>query len=314
MCRKNPSAPPFHPLVEIRFPAMDTPVENEQIISVGIGAIVFTTMIIIGLDVTVQDFKQLFKRPKPILIGLIAPALLVPLVIGAVQLWELPSHLEAGLMLVVICPAGNFSNVYIAVARANTALSIILCVTSILLSFATIPLGMELYEYFLKESFDFSVPASLLLVRLFLGLALPVGLGMWIRSRFPAFERKCHWFLRKLLSLAVISLGMFIIFSDRKEFASDFRFTAIAAVILTVVSMTIGFVLSRITKLDHRDTYAIVLASPVRNMAIVIALAVSVFHQSEFATFAVTLFMIQIPILLTTSLLFRRFSALPAKK
>ncbi len=281
---------------------------QEQIISIAIGAIVFTTMIVIGLDVTLQEFKHLFKKPRPILIGFLAPALVVPIAVWLIQVTSLPAHIEAGILLVVICPTGNFSNVYASISRCNTPLSITLSVATPLLAFVTMPLWMWAYGYLLEDTLEFHVPTSVLFFRLFILLALPVAAGMWMRSRFPDFERKCHRLLKRFAFIGIILLGGYIIFSDSKGFSEDFGPTAIAAVALTLITMAVSYLTSRIARLDHRDSLTLVLVNPVRNLAIAIAIAVSILHQTQFAVFATAMFMTQLPVLMVASLLIRRFA------
>ena len=285
--------------------------DKEQVISIAIGAIVFTTMIVIGLDVTLRDFGRLLKKPKPVLVGFLGLFLLVPVSIVLVRVIDLPPHLVAGILLVAICPTGNFSNVYSYIARANTALSITLSVTTALLAFVTMPLWIWAYGFILEETFAFQVPASILFVRLFFLLALPVTLGMWIRTRFPAVERKCHRFLKKITLAGVLTLGGYIIFSDGDGFAKDYGPTALVAIILSVIAMIIGYTLARIARLENRDALTLTLVFPVKNLGIAIAVAVSIFHQTEFAVFATAMFMTQVPILIASSLFMRRFTATP---
>jgi len=281
-------------------------VEQEHIIGIGIGAIVFITMVVIGLDVTPIEFKRLLQKPKPIIAGILTPVLLVPIVVGFLSVLSLPPQIEAGLLLIVICPAGNFSNLYCAISRANTALSITLCITSTLLAFVSMPLWIVIFENALEQPPQFQLPVTALILRLFLGLALPVGIGMWIRSRFPGFERKFHSILKKFATVLILWLGGFIIFKERSDFANNFAVSAAVAAGLTLISVVLGFIVSRLAKLSYRDSLTLILATPVRNVAIAIAIAVSIFHQMEFAVFATTLFMTQIPILITLSLIFRR--------
>ncbi len=287
--------------------------DQNQIISFGINCIIVITMVIVGLDVTLREFKNLLKQPKPVLTGLLTLTLFVPISIGFVQLTHLPAHLEAGILLLAICPTGNIANLYTSVAKANLALSITLAIATGLLAFVTMPLWIQFYGLLLEDSFDFQIPASLLLVRLFFVLALPISFGMWIRSRFPEFERRFHRLLKRIALLSIAILGSYIIFSDRRGFAEGFGPTMFSALILTLAGMTTGYLVSRILKLNRRDSITLLLISPVKNFGVAIAIAVSILHQTEFALFATTMFMAQLPILLGAGLILRRL-ALPVSE
>ena len=270
--------------------------DQNQIISFGINGIIIITMVIVGLDVTLREFKDLLKQPKPVLTGLLTLTLFVPISIGFVQLTDLPAHLDAGILLLAICPTGSIANLYTSVARANLALAITLAIATGLLAFVTMPLWIQFYGLLLEDSFDFQIPASMLLVRL--------------RSRFPDFERRFHRLLKRIALICVAVLGGYIIFSDRRGFADGFGSTMISALILTLAGMVVGYVVSRIFGLDRRDSITLLLISPVKNFGVAIAIAVSILHQTEFALFATTMFMAQLPILLGAGLILRRL-ALP---
>lgn len=284
--------------------------DQNQIISLGINGIVTVTMIIVGLDVTLSEFKSLLKQPKPVLTGLLTLTLFVPISIGFVQLTNLPAYLDAGILLLAICPTGSIANLYTSVARANLALSITLAIVTGLLAFVTMPLWIKFYGLLLEDSFEFQIPASMLLVRLFFVLALPISLGMWIRSQFPAFERKFHRLLKRIALMGIAILGGYIIFNDRQGFANGFGLTMISALLLTIAGMAVGFVVALIFGLNRRDAITLLLISPVKNFGVAIAIAVSILKQTEFALFATTMFMAQVPILIGAGLILRRF-ALP---
>ncbi|MDF1824162.1 MAG: bile acid:sodium symporter [Verrucomicrobiales bacterium] len=282
-------------------------VEQSQIISLGINAIVLVTMVIVGLDVTLSEFRDLLKQPKPILTGLISLTLFVPISITFVHLTDLPAHLEAGILLLAICPTGSIANVYASVGQANLALSITLAIATGLLAFITMPLWIAFYGTLPGDVFEFQVPASMLFTRLFFVLALPIALGMWVRSTFPAFERRFHQLLKRIALVGVVTLGGYIIFSDGKGFSDGFVPTVLSATVLTVLGMAGGFLIALLFRLERRDSITLLLISPVKNFGVAIAIAVSILHQTEFALFATTMFMAQLPLLLGAALLLRRF-------
>ena len=58
---------------------------------------------------------------------------------------------------------------------------------SCLLAVATVPLLTRVFERVIGRTLGFDVTPGLLLIQLAFMLAAPVGLGMWIRSRWPVF-------------------------------------------------------------------------------------------------------------------------------
>lgn len=289
-------------------PQRQNAVDQNQIISFGINGIIVITMVIVGLDVTLHEFKKLLREPKPVLTGLLTLTLFVPISIAFVQLTDLPGYLDAGILLLAICPTGSIANLYTSVARANLALAITLAIATGLLAFITMPLWIQFYGLILEDSFDFQIPASMLLVRLFFVLALPIAVGMWVRSQFPEFERRFHRLLKRIALACVATLGGYIIFSDRQGFTSGLGPTIISALVLTLTGMAAGYIVSRLFGLNRHDSITLLLITPVKNFGVAIAIAVSILQQTEFALFATTMFMAQLPILLGAGLILRRLS------
>ena len=79
-----------------------------SVLSVLLGVIMFG----MGMTLTVQDFKTVFKRPWEVLIGVVAQFIIMPFVAWAlVRLFALPPELAIGVILVGTCPGGTASNV-----------------------------------------------------------------------------------------------------------------------------------------------------------------------------------------------------------
>ena len=88
-----------------------------------------------GLTLTIPDFKLVLTRPWPILIGVVAQYVIMPL-IGVLVAWvlQLPPELAAGVILVGCAPGGTSSNVVSYLSKADTALSVTMTSISTLLA------------------------------------------------------------------------------------------------------------------------------------------------------------------------------------
>lgn len=88
-----------------------------------------------GLTLTIPDFKLVLTRPWPILIGVVAQYVIMPLV-GVLVAWvlQLPPELAAGVILVGCAPGGTSSNVVTYLSKADTALSVAMTSVSTMLA------------------------------------------------------------------------------------------------------------------------------------------------------------------------------------
>jgi BASS family bile acid:Na+ symporter len=65
----------------------------------------------VALDLRVDNFRELLRRPKAPLIGLSSQLLLLPLLtIGLIYLFRPAPSIALGMLLVSACPGGNVSN------------------------------------------------------------------------------------------------------------------------------------------------------------------------------------------------------------
>lgn len=278
----------------------------KELISITIIVIVTVTLVVVGLDISSSEFRRLLRKPKPLLVGFIGVLFLVPLAFAVIQMFSAPPEIAIGLLLVAMCPVGNMSNLFVFLARGNTALSLSMCVSTTLAAFLTMPFWMWVFKQVLGDAFYFEVPGLNLIARMFFLLALPVSIGMWLKARFPELKRRFHKILRNLNTVFLIGLGLFIMLKESESFSRNIGPTALLAVTFTLLAMLAGFFLSRLARLSMRDSLTLMLLFPVRNIGIAIAMSVTVFKDEQFAVFGTAMFMSQIPFFLGTALFIRR--------
>ncbi|MCS5480177.1 bile acid:sodium symporter family protein [Corynebacterium sp. YIM 101645] len=96
-----------------------------------------------GLTLTLPDFKEIARRPWPILLGVIAQFVIMPL--GAVlvaRMLGLNEALAVGLLMLGSVPGGTSSNVITYLAKGDVALSVAMTSMSTLLSPVVTPMLM----------------------------------------------------------------------------------------------------------------------------------------------------------------------------
>ena len=94
-----------------------------------------------GLTLTPADFALVLRRPIPVVVGVVAQFLVMPLLgAGIAAALHLEPALAAGLILVGCAPGGTASNVVSYLAKADTALSVAMTTVSTLLAPVLTPL------------------------------------------------------------------------------------------------------------------------------------------------------------------------------
>jgi BASS family bile acid:Na+ symporter len=277
-----------------------------MVVDAGVPVLVFFTMVVVGMELTANDFRRVARQPGTVVAALLGQLILLP-VIGwlLVRCLDLQPAIARGVLLVAACPSGAMANVYTYLARANVALSVTLTAVSCLVAVLTTPLVLAVLQAQLGESTGFPVPYAVLAGQLFLLLVLPVLTGMGIRRRWPDITRR-HG--RTLLGFSIAALAAllgFIIVQEAEQFASALTDIAVAAALLTVLAFGAGWAIGRATGAGATDCYTAGMFFVVRNVGIATAIAVTVLGRVEFAVFATAYFLAQVPLLLAAVLVFR---------
>ncbi|MCG2589027.1 bile acid:sodium symporter family protein [Rhodohalobacter sulfatireducens] len=98
-----------------------------------------------GTQLSIQDFKGVFKKPKGVAVGVICQYTIMPIVgISLALSFGFPAEVAAGVVLIGSCPGGVASNVMAFIAKADLALSITLTAVSTMLSPLATPYLMQL--------------------------------------------------------------------------------------------------------------------------------------------------------------------------
>lgn len=268
--------------------------------------VVFALSFIVGLELTIQDFRRVLAAPRVVVVGTLAQIVLLPvlgyLLIHSLNLMPL---VAGGVLLIAVCPGGGISNYYTYLARGNVALSVTLTAISCLLAAVTMPVALGVLERSGHPLSFAQVPYVALFGQLVFLLLLPISLGMGARRYLPAFVQKhSRAFQRGSVVLLVLLIG-FILYEGRRSVVSEFSNTVAASATLALVSCIVGAGIGVLLRASPQDVVTLAIEFTVRNLGLAAAIAVAVLHQVEFAVFATVYFLIQVPLLLTVAFVFR---------
>jgi BASS family bile acid:Na+ symporter len=282
----------------------------KQVVDVAIPVITFLLLTAVGLDLAREDFRRVRRQPRILAIGLLAPLVALPLVaLALIRAFAPPPAVEAGLLLLAVCPIGGISNTYSYLARAATALSVTLTALSCLFAVATVPLLTRLFETVLGRRLGFDVTPGLLLIQLVFMLAVPVGLGMGIRSRWPGFAAAHRLAIQRLGFGALGLLVIFVTWVELDAFLAGLARTVPLSAAFVAVSFVIGWVAAVAGRARRRVRFTLAAEFATRNVAIATAVAVTLLQRVDFAVFATTYFLVELPLMLTAVAVFRSSEA-----
>jgi BASS family bile acid:Na+ symporter len=279
----------------------------KTLIDISVPVLTFVLLAGVGLDLTVEDFRRVRRQPALVLTGLVGPLLLLPPIAVALAWSFQPSpEVTAGLLLVAACPIGGISNTYSYMARASTALSVTLTGLSCLLCGLTVPAVGRVLEMVATQPLKLTVPLPTLITQLLLMFTLPVALGMWARRRWADRARRYQPTLQNLAFIGVGLMLVLIILNDPRAFLGDLPSTVPLAAVFIVCSAVAGWMAAAMVTGNPRDRFTLAAEFGTRNLGVAIAVAVTMLGRVEFARFAYTYFLTELPLMLVAVALFRR--------
>lgn len=226
-------------------------------------------MFSMGMTLTANDFKRIFKQPGLILLGVSLQYLLMPFIAwGLAKILSLPVAVAAGLILLGSCPGGTASNVICYLARANVALSISLTAASTLLAFILTPLITLLYV-------DQSVVVQVgnMMKSLLFIVILPVLLGVMINTYFNKQTEKFKPFLPTFSVLFIIFIIGVIVAKNNSKLPELGLLLFCAVVLHNFLGLLIGYVIPRFMGYDKMTCKTLAIEVGMQNSGLAVVLA-----------------------------------------
>ncbi|SUO94998.1 bile acid:sodium symporter family protein [Suttonella ornithocola] len=137
-------------------------------------------LIMFGMGLTLEpsDFSEILKRPLPIILGIAAQFILMPLLAFLlIKIFSVEPAIALGLILVGCCPGGTSSNVITYLSRGDVALSVTITAFSTLLSPFVTPFLLEFYAGSIIE-----IPAKAMMINIAQIVLLPIIAGVVIHK------------------------------------------------------------------------------------------------------------------------------------
>jgi bile acid:Na+ symporter, BASS family len=238
-------------------------------ITVGLGII----MLGMGVTLSVDDFRRILKYPGRVAAGVALQYGIMPVLGWALaSVYDLPTPLAVGLILVASCPGGTASNVISYLAKADVPLSVTMTsITTLIAVFAT-----PFFTTILAAS-RVDVPALGLFLSTVQVILLPVTAGVLMNRYLPRFTRRI---LPAMPLVAVIFITLIVasIIGAGREYILESGWKLVAAVFsLHAGGFLMGYILAFIITRDVITARTISIEVGMQNSGLGVVLARSNF-------------------------------------
>ncbi len=240
-------------------------------------------MLGLGLGLTIADFKRIVVFPKAVLIALVCQVLLLPAVcFGLVLAFDLPPALAVGMMLLAASPGGTTANLYSHLFGGNVALNVTLTAVNSVLAVVTLPIVVNLSLARFVGTGEIGLQFDKVL-QVFAIVLIPVGLGMFVRSRWLAFAEKMYKPVRILSMVVLVVVIAGAILSERDNIVRYFALVGVVALVFNLISLAVGYFAPRMAGVAKPESVAAAMEIGIHNGTLAIVIATTLLKSTEMA-------------------------------
>ncbi len=255
----------------------------EALTQIGLPVALMLIMAGVGLGLTPDDFRRVFREPRAFMLGAVCQMLLLPIIAFAViALTGLEGELAIGLFILALCPGGTTSNLYSMLAKADLGLSVSLTAVIGFITPFTIPLlGAWAIDYYSDAGHSFSLPIVKTWLQLIIITVIPVLIGMAIRAKWTAFAQRMEPLITRF-SVVVLVLVIASISVNLGSKLIDFTLQAgPAAALLNFSALGLGYFVGKHWLHQEKQARAISLEVGLQNGTLALLITTGILQSAE---------------------------------
>lgn len=262
---------------------------------------VFMMMLCIGLDFCWPQWLRLLRAPRPIVVGLIAQNVGVPVMAyGVAWCFRASPEVALALILIVASPGGPVANAIVHHVGARTDLSVSLTAINGVLCLLTAPLIADL-GFVLVTGLDsgLKLPLAATLTHLATIIALPIALGGILNTLLPSVVRRLLGVTRQLTLILLLGTLLLVFVLNVERIQANFQAALLALFLLSALMVAMGMLCSRLGKLTDDFGFAIASEVSVHNVPLALLMANGLLQRPELSSVIV----LYVPVILVVSIL-----------
>ena len=208
------------------------------LIALGLGVI----MLGMGVGLTPADFLRVGRRPRAMLLGVLAQFLVMPALAAAIAAaLHLPAPLAVGLILVGCCPGGTASNVVALIGRGDVALSVVMTTISTL---AAVVLTPRLTQVLASQYVP--VDGWALFLTVLQVVLLPVTVGVVLKRGLPGVAQRIEPVMPPLAVMSIVMIVSSIVGSQTAVLRQQGPVLILACLLLHGGGFLLGWLIPRL--------------------------------------------------------------------
>jgi len=236
----------------------------------------------VAVGLTPQNFYDVLKQPRKVMVGLFAQLICLPLAtIILITIIKPQASVALGMILISVCPGGNISNFMTSVAKANVALSVCLTAITSVSAILLTPLGLSFWGQFYKPALDIMVRVELkfldVFMTIFIIIIAPMIIGMYLRGRRPELVKKWQPWLKTLSMVIFILIVIAAVLTNFEVFIENIPLVLGVVILHNVIAYLTGGSIAMLAGLDISDIKSITIETGIQNSGLGLALIFAFF-------------------------------------
>lgn len=233
-----------------------------------------------GLTIKTQDFKVVFTRPKELALGFVLQYTIMPLSAYVLaKVFQLPTDLALGVILVGCCPGGTASNVITYIAKGDVALSVGMTIVSTILA----PFCTPILVYVLAGSWV-EVSIYAMMISAVKVVLIPVLAGILLYRLFPKQIDSIRDVLPLVSIVSIVMIISGIVGANAEKIMTCGALTLVVVMIHNGIGLLAGTAVGKMAHLDKPKTTAVAIEVGMQNSGLAISMATANFATNPLAT------------------------------
>ena len=222
-----------------------------------------------GMTLKLGDFKVVFTKPKAVITGILSQFIIMPLIAWVLCLvFQLPTELAVGVMLVGCCPGGTSSNVMTYLSKGDVALSVGMTACTTIMAPVVTPALVLLLA---GQSVDVSYVSMLLsIVQVVL---VPIALGFVINAVASKVAQACSKVLPLVSVIAISLIIMAVVSANAAKLATVGALIIVVVMLHNICGYALGYFVGRALGLSKAQMRTLSIEVGMQNSGLATSLA-----------------------------------------
>lgn len=227
-----------------------------------------------GLTLSSADFREVFRRPFEVLIGVVGHFIIMPLLAYVLALvLNLPPDIAVGVILVGCCPSGTSSNVMTLLAKGDVALGVsIASVSTVIAPLATPALISLLAGRWMP------IDGGALIKDILMVVILPIVLGVIVKTLFKKQAEASAQALPLVSTLAIVLIVAIVVGGSRTKIIESGLLIFAVVILHNLLGYALGYLFAKLFRMNLSKRKAILFETGMQNSGLGATLASAHFN------------------------------------